>query len=256
MSSTSWPDGPQDLAHRRQHLLVVLLVGEVAERVAHDGDAVEARLGQARIARVAFLEHDLEALGLRPLLGEAHEVARAVDAGDVLEAAAGQLQAVAPLAAAQIEDLAVRLHGGGRHDEVDVAARVLHVLDDVAVGLDVERIEKLAPPLCGEMRLEIRHGTQTRTGARAPRALRLGNSCHDGRLSSKCRALAAGLCMPPSAGDRPIKITRPLWPRCTRTYWRIATLQEACWHFPPRRHQLWLRRSPPEQRDEEAVGSM
>ena len=117
--------GAQDLADRRQNLLVVLLVGEVAERVAHDGDAVEARLRQARVARVAFLEDDLQPLVLRALLGEAHEIARAVDAGDVLEAAARQLEAVAALAAAQIEDLAVRLHGRGGEDEVDVAARVL-----------------------------------------------------------------------------------------------------------------------------------
>ena len=156
--------GAQDLADRRQHLLVVLLVGEVAERVAHDGDAVEARLRQARVARVAFLEHDLQPLGLRALLGEAHEIARAIDAGDVLEAAAGELDAVAALAAAQIEDLAVRLHGRRGEDEVDVAPRVLGVLDDVAVGLDVERVEKLAPPLGGKMRLEVGYGAET--GAR------------------------------------------------------------------------------------------
>ena len=151
---------PQDLADAGQHLLVVLLVGEVAERVAHDGDAVEAVLGQARVARVAFLEQDLQALGLRALLGQADEIARAVDAHDVLEAAAGQLQAVAALAAAQVEDLAVRLDGGGGDDEIDLAPRVLAVLDDVAVGLDVERIEQFAPPLGGEMRLEIRDGSE------------------------------------------------------------------------------------------------
>ena len=106
--------GAQDLADRGQHLLVVLLVGEVAERVAHDGDAVEAVLRQARVARVAFLEHDLQAFVLRALLGEPHEIARAVDARDVLEAAAGELQAVPALAAAQVEDVAVRLDRGGR----------------------------------------------------------------------------------------------------------------------------------------------
>ncbi len=177
-----------------QHLLVVLLVGEVAERVAHDGDAVEARLRQPRVARVAFLEHDLQPLGLRALLGEAHQVARAVDAGDVLEAAAGELEAVAALAAAQIEDLAVRLHGRGGEDEVDVAARVLDVLDDVAVGLDVERVEKLAPPLGGEMRLEVGYRTETGARRRALGPLRLGKGCHDGQMSSKGRALAVGLC--------------------------------------------------------------
>ena len=51
---------------------------------------------------------------LRALLGEPHEIARAVDAHDVLEAAPGELEAVAALAAAQIEDVAVRLDRGRR----------------------------------------------------------------------------------------------------------------------------------------------
>ncbi len=52
----------QELADGRQHLLVVLLVREVAERIAHDGDAVEAALGEPRVPRVAFLEDDGEPL--------------------------------------------------------------------------------------------------------------------------------------------------------------------------------------------------
>ena len=103
--------GPQDLADRGEDLLVVLLVGEVAERVAHDGNAIHAVLRQARVARIAFLEQHLQAFGLRPLLGEPHQIARAVETHDVLEAAPGQLQAVPALAAAQVEDVAVRLDG-------------------------------------------------------------------------------------------------------------------------------------------------
>ena len=65
--------------------------------------------GQPRIARVAFLEQHLQALALRALLGEPHQVARAVEPHDVLEAAPGELEAVPALAAAQVEDVAVRL---------------------------------------------------------------------------------------------------------------------------------------------------
>ena len=230
--------GTQDLADGGEHLLVVLLVGEVAERVAHDGDAVEARLRQARVARIAFLEHDLQPLVLRALLGEAHEIARAVDAGDVLEAAARELETVPALAAAQVEDLAVGGHGRRGENEIDVAARVLHVLDDVAVGLDVERVEKFAPPLGGKMRLEVRNGTEARAWRRAPRALRLGNGCHDGRSSSKGRRRREAQ-LPPSAGDRPNKITGPCGPDGSRTYWPIATLQEATCNFP--RSRRWPR---------------
>ncbi len=101
--------GPQDLADGRQDLLVVLLVGEVAERVAHDGDAIDAALRQARVARIAFLEQHLQAFVLRPLLGEPHEIAGAIEAHHMLEAAARQLQAMPALAAAQIEDVAMGL---------------------------------------------------------------------------------------------------------------------------------------------------
>ena len=71
---------------------------------------------------------------------------------------------MAALAAAQVEDLAVRLDGRGGDDEIDLAARVLGVLDDVAVGLHVERVEKLAPPFGRQMRLKVRDGTEA--GAR------------------------------------------------------------------------------------------
>ena len=60
------------------------------------------------------LKSDLQALALRPLLGEAHQIARAVEAHDVPEAAPGELQAVPALAAAQVENVAVLLDLGGR----------------------------------------------------------------------------------------------------------------------------------------------
>ena len=180
--------GAQDLADGGQHLLVVLLVGEVAEGVAHDGDAIDAALGQARVAGVALLEQHLQALGLGALLGEAHQVARAVEAHDVLEAAPGQLQAVPALAAAQVQDVAVRLDSRRRDDEVHLAARVLQVLDHVAVGLDVEGVEELAPPLFREVRLQVGNRAEARSRGQASGALRLrGSDNHVGQSSSRCR---------------------------------------------------------------------
>jgi len=99
----------QQLADCGQNLLVVLLVGKVSERVAHDGDAVERTLVEARVASVAFLEDDLQAFVLRTLFGESDQIAGAVDARDIAEATAGELEAVAALAAAEIQDAAVRL---------------------------------------------------------------------------------------------------------------------------------------------------
>ena len=65
------------------------------------------------------------------------------------------------LAAAQVEDVAVLLHLGRRYDEVDLATRVLAVLDDVAVGFHIEGIEELSPPLFWKVRLEVRNWTET-----------------------------------------------------------------------------------------------
>jgi hypothetical protein len=199
--------GAQDLADRGQDLLVVLLVGEVAERVAHDGNAIHAVLGQPRVARIAFLEQHLQAFALRPLLGEPHEVARAVEAHDMLEAAPGELQAVPALAAAQDRDVAVRLDLGRRDDEVDLAAGVLDVLDDVAVGLHIKGVEELAPPLFGKVRLEVRNRAEARTRRQASGTPRLGRHYHGGQPSSSLPPPAVDATplshrCPPSAGQQ------------------------------------------------------
>ncbi len=131
-------------------------------------------LRQARIAGVAFLEHDAQSFGLGALAGEPDQIARAVDAHDVLEAAPGEFQHMAALTTAQVEDGAVRLHGGGGNEEIDLAPRVLAVLDNVAVGLDVERVEQLAPPLRRQMLLEIGDRPERGSGRSAARLLRLG----------------------------------------------------------------------------------
>src|SRR4029077_12692014 len=114
---------------------------------------------------------------------------------------------VAALAAAQVEDMAVRLDGGGRDDEVHLAARVLRVLDDIAVGLDVEGVEELAPPFLGKVRLQICDRTEARTRWQAPGALRLARHNHGGQLSSslpprrpaeRADNLLSGRCRPAS----------------------------------------------------------
>src|SRR3546814_8435020 len=98
---------------RFEHGGVVLLAVEIAEGIAHQADAVEARLRNAELARVAFLEGDRQTLLLGTLAAEAHEVARTVDAVDVAEAAPRKLQAVPALAAAAAGPPAVRLRPAG-----------------------------------------------------------------------------------------------------------------------------------------------
>ena len=79
----------------------------------------------------------------------------------MLETAPGELEAVTALTAAQVEDLAVGLNGGGGNDEIHLPPGVLQVLDDVAVGLHIKGVEKLAPPLFGQVRLEVRNRAET-----------------------------------------------------------------------------------------------
>src|SRR6185312_12389651 len=139
---------------RAQHGNVILLAVEITEGVAEDRDAVKAAVGRAELARVALVEGDAEAALAGALARQAHEVARAVDAGHILEAASRQLQHVPPLAAAQIEDAIVGLEAGAFHQQIDLLLSVAVVLDDIAVGLEVERVEERAPPFGGQVALE------------------------------------------------------------------------------------------------------
>ena len=127
---------------------------------------------------------------LGALARQPHQVARAVDAGDVLEAAPRQLQHVAPLAAAQIEDPVVGLQPGAAHQQVDLLLGVAVVLDDVAVGFEIERVEERAPPFGRQVALEV--------GDRAQRARRaaLGGLAGEGRLEH-------------CAGGRAVRLTVP-----------------------------------------------
>jgi len=46
------------------------------------------------------------------------------------------------------------------HQQIDLLLGVAIVLDDVAVGLEVERVEERAPPFGGQVALEVRDRTQ------------------------------------------------------------------------------------------------
>ena len=65
--------------------------------------------------------------------------------------------------------------------------------------------------LGGEMRLEVGYGTETGARRRAFGPLRLGKRSHDGQMSSKGRALAAGYAHVSRRSAE--QNNRPLWPR-------------------------------------------
>ena len=178
--------------------------------MATQSDAV---LGQPRVARVAFLEQHLQALALRPLLGEPHQIARAVEAHDVLEAAPGELQAVPALAAAQVENVAVRLDLGGRDDEI--APR----------GGCSRRFSTTSPSVFTYRALKsLRHHSSGRCASRSatgPRQERVANRL--GRLAREGITMVDGCppryrrqqpkestASPPGADPRPVD-TRPTW---------------------------------------------
>src|SRR5581483_3152129 len=126
-----------------------------------------------------------------------------------------ELKAMAALAAAQVEDVAVLLDLGGGDDEVNLAAGVLEILDHVAVGLDVESVEELSPPLFRKVRLQVRDRTETRAVCQTSRALGPCRHYHGGRLSSCCRRQLPKERSALFPRRRPLgrSTTRPLWPQ-------------------------------------------
>src|SRR5260370_2423762 len=74
---------------------------------------------------------------------------------------------MAPLTAAQIEDAVVALEPDAADQQVDFIGRIAVVLDDVAVGFEVEGIEQGTPPVGRQVTFEIGDRAQS-TGTNAP----------------------------------------------------------------------------------------
>ncbi len=149
------PAGPQQPSGVAQQRRVILGAGEIAEGIAEDDGAVELARLAAGPAAIALEEFDREISVAGAAAGEIEEVVREIDAGDVLEAAARQLQGMPALAAAEVEHAIAGLEGDGVDHGLDVGAGVVVVLEDVAVGLEIEIVEDRPPPVRPHMRLEI-----------------------------------------------------------------------------------------------------
>ena len=152
--------GTQRGADGGEHGEVFSLAIEVTEGVAQNGDAVERGVGGGKRAGVALEEIDSEACGAGAAARELDEVVRAVEAGEVAEAAAGEFETVAALTAAQVEHAGAGLEAGGGEEQVDVGGGVGGVFHHVAVGLDVGGVEEGAPPFGGEMAFEVGNGAE------------------------------------------------------------------------------------------------
>jgi hypothetical protein len=139
--------GGQSAAHGFEDREIVLRPIEIAERVAEDADAVEFAVAEAKAAGVTLVERHRQPGLPGALARQADQVARAVEPGDLAKAAARQFQRMPALAAAQVENAEARFGPGAADQQVDFLPGIGVVLDDVAIGFEVERVEQRAPPL-------------------------------------------------------------------------------------------------------------
>jgi hypothetical protein len=82
-----------------------------------------------------------------------------VEPGNVAEPAPGQLERVPALAAAQVQDPVATRKRRGRDQYIDLLGGDPVILDDVAVGAQIERAKQRAPPLRRDVACEIAERT-------------------------------------------------------------------------------------------------
>src|SRR5439155_3160857 len=121
---------------------------------------VEPPGAEPEAAGIAFVERDLQISLPGALAGEADQVARAVEPGDMLKAALRQFERVPSLTAAQVEDAVVAFETGTADQQIGLLLGIAVVLDDVAIGFEVERVEQRAPPFGWQVAFEIGHRSQ------------------------------------------------------------------------------------------------
>src|SRR5207247_2004085 len=114
---------------RLQHREIVFRPVEIAKRVAQNADAMKLPVAEPKTPRVAFVKGERQIALPGALAGEADQVARAVEPGDLLKAALRQLERVPALTAAQIEDAVVAFETGAADQKIDLLLGVAVVLD-------------------------------------------------------------------------------------------------------------------------------
>ena len=153
------PAGDERAPYRFEQDAVVRNIVEIAERIAHEVDAIELpAFGQA-FPRIALAKRDRQRRRSRPLPGELNEKARMIETGDVVEPTPGKLKRVAALAAAQVQDSVAMRKGRRRDQDVDLLGSEPVILDDVAVGAQVERAKQRTPPIGRDMAGEVAERT-------------------------------------------------------------------------------------------------
>jgi len=141
---------------------------EIAEGIAEDGDAIELAVAQTALARIALEESHLGPRRPRPLPRQFDEIMRHVDAGQAAEPAARQFNGMPPLAAAKVEYTVIRRKIDAGDHCVDIRLGVCGVLEDVTIGLEIEIVEDLMPPVGPDMALKVGDPAERNAHSSAP----------------------------------------------------------------------------------------
>ena len=149
------PPGFEDTPDLGEDPHVFLDGVEVAETVPEDEDDVVGVGAVGEPPGVSLPEPDRERLSLRGRPGPLDQVVGLVEAFDVV-APAREFEGVPALAAAEVENPLVGLEVQDPNDPVDLPLGDAGVVDDVAIGLQVEAIEDAPPPVGLYVLLKVR----------------------------------------------------------------------------------------------------
>src|SRR5246127_4261976 len=89
------PTGSERALDRFEHGEIVLRPLEITKRVTQKADAMKVAVAKAKASCIPLVKRDLQAALLSAFAGEADQIARAVEAGDMRKAAPGELQRMA-----------------------------------------------------------------------------------------------------------------------------------------------------------------
>jgi hypothetical protein len=110
-----------------------------------------------------------------------------------------------PLAAAEVEYAVVRRKIDAGDHRVDIRLGVCRVLEDVAIGFEIEIIEDLMPPVGPDMALKVGdRADRTRAGRR------FRNWCSPTRLMVACRGILVRSNQPQGLAANSAKRSRSL----------------------------------------------
>ena len=82
-----------------------------------------------------------------------------IETGDVVEPTPGKLKRVAAFAAAQVQDSVAMRKSRRRDQDVDLLSSEPVILDDVAVGAQIERAKQRTPPIGRHVACEVAERT-------------------------------------------------------------------------------------------------